>query len=59
MIRHMHRKSARTPEETARLREMRERYQRDKASPEQLLAQSGHSKSVPLGDLIGFGRRYR
>ena len=52
MIRHVHRKSARSPEETARIREMRERYQRDKPTPKQLLAEGGHSNFVPLGDLI-------
>ena len=38
MMKHVHRKSARTPKETAELRADRERYQRDKPNPEQLLA---------------------
>ena len=52
MINHVHRKSKRTPEETARLRADRERYQREKPTPEQLLAEGGHKDFVPLGELI-------
>jgi DNA-binding Xre family transcriptional regulator len=52
MIKHIHRKSKRTPEETARLRELRERYQRDKPTPEQLLEEGGHENFIRLGDLI-------
>lgn len=52
MIRHVHRKAQRTPEETARLRADRERYQRDKPTPEQLLAEGGHTAFIPLGDLM-------
>lgn len=50
--RHQFRKSNRSPEETARLRADRERYQREKPSPEQLLKESGHSEFVPLEDLL-------
>ena len=39
MIKHIHRKTTRSPEESARLRADRERYQRDKPTPEQLLAE--------------------
>ena len=52
MMKHVHRKSKRTPEETASLRADRERYQREKPSPEQLLAEGGHEGFVPLGELI-------
>jgi hypothetical protein len=52
MIKHMHRKSERTPQEAARLRAMRDRYQRDKPTPEQLLADGGHEHFIRLGDLI-------
>src|SRR5271155_495087 len=50
--RNVHRKSERTPEETARLRADRERYQREKPSPEQLLAEGGNAEFLPLGELI-------
>lgn len=52
MIRHVHRKSSRTPKETAKLRADRERYQSEKLSPEQLLADGGHAEFVPLGGVI-------
>ncbi len=52
MTKHVHRKSNRTPEETARLRADRERYQREKPSPEQLLAEGGNAEFLPLGELI-------
>lgn len=52
MIKHVHRKTQRTPEETAQLRADRDRYQRDKPSPEQLLAEGGHPGFVPLGELM-------
>ena len=52
MIKHLHRKSSRTKEETARLRADRERYQRDKPTPEQLLAEGGHGEFVSLGELM-------
>jgi DNA-binding Xre family transcriptional regulator len=52
MIKHVQRKSKRTAKETARLRADRERYQREKPSPEQLLAEGGHSEFVPLGELL-------
>ncbi len=52
MIKHVHRKSQRTATETAKLRADRERYQRDKPSPQQLLADGGHKEFVPLGELM-------
>jgi DNA-binding Xre family transcriptional regulator len=52
MMKHVHRKAKRTPEETARLRADRERYQREKPGPEQLLAEGGHQEFVLLGELI-------
>lgn len=52
MITHVHRKSKRTAGETARLRADRERYQRDKPTPEQLLAEGGHKEFVSLGELL-------
>jgi ribosome-binding protein aMBF1 (putative translation factor) len=52
MMKHVHRKSKRTPEEAARMRAARERYQREKTSPEQLLAEGGHKEFVTLGELI-------
>jgi DNA-binding Xre family transcriptional regulator len=52
MIRHIYRKSPRTPKETAKLRADRERYQRDKPAADQLLAEGGHKEFVALGELI-------
>jgi hypothetical protein len=51
-MKHVHRKSQRTPKETAKLRADRDRYQRDKPSPDQLLADGGHPDFVPLGALM-------
>jgi transcriptional regulator with XRE-family HTH domain len=52
MIKHLHRKAPRTAKETATLRADRERYQREKPSPEQLLGEGGHQEFVPLGELM-------
>ena len=52
MIKHVHRKTERTRQEAARLRALRERYQREKPTPEQLLAEGGHEHFIRLGDLI-------
>jgi DNA-binding Xre family transcriptional regulator len=49
---HLHAKIKRTPEETARLRADRERYQRERPTPEQLLAEGGHTEFVKLGELL-------
>ena len=51
-MKQVHRKSQRTPKETAKLRADRQRYQRDKPSPEQLLAEGGNQQFVPLGELM-------
>ncbi len=51
-MKHVFRRSARTPEETARLRADRDRYQRDKPTPEQLLAEGGHKDFVTLGEFM-------
>src|SRR5437588_13040487 len=52
MIHHVRRRLKRTASETARLKADRERYQREKPTPEQLLAEGGHNEFVPLGQLI-------
>ncbi len=51
-IHHLHAKIKRTPEEAARLRADRERYQRERPTPEQLLAEGGHTEFVKLGELL-------
>lgn len=51
-MKHVHRKISRTPEEVAKLKADRERYQREKPTPEQLLAESGHEGFVRLGDTL-------
>jgi transcriptional regulator with XRE-family HTH domain len=50
--RHIFRKSTRSADEAARLRADRDRYQRLRPTPEQLLAEGGHTDFVPLGDLL-------
>src|SRR5436853_3710826 len=52
MIKHIYRKAKRTPKETARLKADRQRYQREKPTPEQLLAEGGHKEFVSLGELL-------
>ena len=52
MIKHLHRQAHRTAQQAARLRADRARYQRDKPTPEQLLAEGGHDQFIRLGDLI-------
>jgi len=52
MIKHVYRKSQRTPNETAKLRADRERYRWEKPTPEQLLAKGGHKEFVPLSELL-------
>ena len=51
-VKRIHQKSERTAEELAELRAVRERYQAEKPSPEQALAQSGHEGLIPLGEVI-------
>src|SRR5262245_1557350 len=52
MIKHIHMKAERTPAEAKRLRADRERYQREKPTPKQLLTEGGHKEFVTLGELI-------
>jgi DNA-binding XRE family transcriptional regulator len=49
---HFYRQTNRSAKEAAKLRADRDRYQRDKPSPEQLLKEGGHRDFVPLGELI-------
>ena len=51
-VRRVTQKSERTAEELAELRAVRERYQREKPSPEEALAQSGYDRLAPLGEVI-------
>jgi DNA-binding XRE family transcriptional regulator len=51
-MKHVHRKPQRTPQETARLRADRERYQWDNPSPGQILAEGGQESFVSLGELM-------
>lgn len=44
--------SNRTPAELADIRAVREKYRREKPSPEAALAESGHERLVPLGEVI-------
>ena len=46
------RRASRTPEEAVRLRADRERYQRDKPTPEQLLAEGGYAKFMKMGEFM-------
>jgi DNA-binding XRE family transcriptional regulator len=48
----VYRKIQRTPEERARLLADRERYQRERPTPEQLLASGGHQEFVTLGEML-------
>jgi DNA-binding phage protein len=45
-------KSTGAAQATARLRADRARYQRERPTPEQLLAEGGHADFVPLGELL-------
>ena len=49
MTERIHRRIDRTPEDKARLKELRERLQREKPTVEQLLAESGAADTMPLG----------
>lgn len=51
-VRHVFRKATLTAEETAKLRADRERYQREKPTPEQLLAEGGHTEFTTRGELL-------
>jgi DNA-binding Xre family transcriptional regulator len=51
-IRRVYQKAQRSSRELEELRAVRERYQREKPSPEQALARSGHERLVPLGEVM-------
>lgn len=51
-VRRVSHKAPRSSEELAELRAVRERYQREKPSPEEALAGSGHERLVPLGEVM-------
>ncbi len=51
-VRRVYQKAERSPEQLAELRAVRERYQREKPSPDEALAQSGHEQLAPLGEVI-------
>jgi DNA-binding Xre family transcriptional regulator len=51
-VRRVYQKAQRSPEQLAELRAVRDRYQREKPSPEEALAQSGHESLAPLGEVI-------
>lgn len=51
-VRREYRKAERTPEQLAELRAVRERYQREKPSPDEALAESGHAALLPLGEVV-------
>ncbi|MBI1832092.1 MAG: helix-turn-helix transcriptional regulator [Planctomycetes bacterium] len=46
------RKISRTPEEQAKLKADRERYQREKPTPDELLAETGHDGFIRHGDYL-------
>jgi ribosome-binding protein aMBF1 (putative translation factor) len=47
----IHQKTERTPEEMARIREIREQFQRERPGLEQLVASGDSPPPIPLGDL--------
>ena len=51
-MRQEQRKIPRTPEERAKLKADRERYQREKPTPDELLAESGHERFIRHGDYL-------
>ena len=51
-VRRVYQKSERTAEQNAELIAVREKYQRERPSLEQVLAKSGHPRAVPLGELL-------
>src|SRR5436190_8458730 len=50
--RHVFRDAHRTPAESARLRTDRERYQRERPTPEQLLEEGGHADFLSLAEVL-------
>jgi ribosome-binding protein aMBF1 (putative translation factor) len=51
-VRREYRQAGRTPEQLAELRAVRDRYQREKPSPDEALADSGHAALLPLGEVV-------
>lgn len=51
-VRREYRKVERTAEQVARERAVREKYRRERPSPEQALAESGYADFVPLGEVF-------
>lgn len=51
-VQRVHQKAERTPEQLAELRAVRERYQREKPSPDAALTASGHPELLPLGEVL-------
>jgi DNA-binding Xre family transcriptional regulator len=49
---HIHIKTERTPEELAEIRAVREYFQREKPSPDQLLAESGMDHFMTMGEYM-------
>ena len=53
------RKIERTPEELARLREIRERFQREKPSLKKLVETGDADPAIPLSAYLGIGQLFR
>ena len=51
-VRRVYEKVKRTAEQNAELATVREKYQRERPSLKQALAQSGHERAVTLGELL-------
>lgn len=51
-VRRVYQKATRTPEQAAELAAVRAKYQQQKPSLEQALADNGYAKPVPLGTLV-------
>jgi len=51
-VRRVYQKTSRTPEQQGELQAIREKYQSEKPSLEQALAESGDAAALPLGDVI-------
>ncbi|MBX9584054.1 MAG: helix-turn-helix transcriptional regulator [Gemmataceae bacterium] len=51
-VRRVYQKAARTPGQAAELAAVRAKYQREKPSLEQALAENGYAEPVPLGALV-------
>lgn len=53
------RKTDRTPDEQARLREIRERFQREKPSLKKLVDSGDADPAIPLASYLGIGQLFR